>query len=645
MRKWFVVWLLALLPVLPANAQGDGIDLPTEWYILLNSGVVQRYGLGAAGVVTVTPPDVYVVDFGIAPDGNWIAYRTETGLYLDNLSDMDDAPYQLEGSTADVPPLRQDAGQTITWGQDALAYTTIYGARVAFDIASGSPRFADIATSAVKHLSWSPGGTFLAAEVENNVWWIYRRNGYQMDLAGALPSSFGTDWLDDGRLVFAPAEGGLYVLDLFNANRQVLLAEPPQLYRQPYVRQDGAILVFTRPLDDEILGETGAFIQRLEPNANGVYDVVETSANAVDMSGLKWAPRGELLVAFRDGGLNLVVNSAEGTFFVDIPVDDVVAYGWGPLRPAPVRGVSTPGDVYFRASDPFGVLQVWRLNEDAPIMLTQAISDVNGYAIKGDQLAYASGGGLWMLSLNDPDTPAVEFAKVNNTAADLSFSPDGSSLVFATSNVVSGGVYQVSALVQTDANGEVQLNPPELIIPNTDGVDYSQPSFAPNINALLVRVMDETGGYYQLFDLASGELIDVGVYDDAHWLADGRLLAFNSTGVFILDSVTLAAIPVYTAQQETILSVSLLDSGRLGVLVKPDVVVGPSAVVLVDVPITGGAPQITAEPGYIFNPTIARNTIFGLTRAGGSIMIFDLQTQTQTVLRAPLAAMDWTFID
>ncbi|PJF23209.1 MAG: hypothetical protein CUN56_02160, partial [Phototrophicales bacterium] len=231
------------------------------------------------------------------------------------------------------------------------------------------------------------------------------------------------------------------------------------------------------------------------------------------------------------------------------------------------------------------------------------------------------------------------------TAADLSFSPDGSSLVFATSNVVSGGVYQVSALVQTDANGEVQLNPPELIIPNTDGVDYSQPSFAPNINALLVRVMDETGGYYQLFDLASGELIDVGVYDDAHWLADGRLLAFNSTGVFILDSVTLAAIPVYTAQQETILSVSLLDSGRLGVLVKPDVVVGPSAVVLVDVPITGGAPQITAEPGYIFNPTIARNTIFGLTRAGGSIMIFDLQTQTQTVLRAPLAAMDWTFID
>ena len=634
MRKWVVLLILLLLPFNLTYAQGDGIDLPTEWYILLNSGTVERYGLGTTGVVTVTPPDEYVVDFGIAADGNWIAYRTEAGLYLGDLSNAADVPYLLEGVTADVPPLRQDAGQTIVWGDDTLAYTTIYGVRVAFDIASGTPHFTDIPTSSVKHLSWSPDGNFLAAEVENNIWWIYRRNGYQMDLAGALPSSFGTSWLDEGLLVFAPAEGGLYVLDLLNANRQSALIESSQIYSQPYVREDGAILVFVHDPADETIGETGAFIQQITPNARGVYEISETSANSVDITGLKWAPRGELLIAFREGGLNLVVNTAEGTFFVDIPIDEVVAYGWGALRPAPVRGTDL-ADGYFRAPDPFGVMQVWQLGGDAPTLLTQAITDVTGYAVHNNQLVYASGGGLWSQSLTE--TEAVEFAKVNNTASDLSFSADGSSLVFATSNVVSGGVYQVSAVVQTDANGETQLNPPELIIANTDGVDYGEPSFAPNINALLVRV----GTNYAMYDIVSGELLDLGAYDEMHWLDDGRLLAIYAEGVSIVDPVTLAVIPVYSAQNERILAASMIASGRVGVLVQPIVAAGPAAVALIDVPLAGGAPQMIAEPGYMINPILSDNVIIGLTRAGGHIMIVDITTGEQIILRAPLGAGDY----
>ncbi|MFW5690883.1 MAG: hypothetical protein ACOCXZ_00165, partial [Chloroflexota bacterium] len=196
--RWQVVWtalvLGAVLLGLPSDrgaAQGDGLNLPTELYILLNAGTVERYGLGAAGVTTITPDDVFVLDFAVAPDGNWLAYRTDSGLYVSNMT-SDDAPVQLEATSANFPPLRQ-GGQTLTWSPDAgaLAYTTEYGVRVAVDIASGQPRFIDIAVSPLIHLSWSPGGAFLAAEAENDVWWLYRREAAAMPLTGALPSARG----------------------------------------------------------------------------------------------------------------------------------------------------------------------------------------------------------------------------------------------------------------------------------------------------------------------------------------------------------------------------------------------------------------------------------------------------------------------
>ena len=44
MRR-FVLFLLLLLFLLPVHAQ-DGLNLPSELYVLLNEGVVQRFGLG-----------------------------------------------------------------------------------------------------------------------------------------------------------------------------------------------------------------------------------------------------------------------------------------------------------------------------------------------------------------------------------------------------------------------------------------------------------------------------------------------------------------------------------------------------------------------------------------------------------------------
>ena len=47
---WIItVCVLVSFAVSPVVAQDDGLNLATELYVLRNSGVVERYGLGAAG--------------------------------------------------------------------------------------------------------------------------------------------------------------------------------------------------------------------------------------------------------------------------------------------------------------------------------------------------------------------------------------------------------------------------------------------------------------------------------------------------------------------------------------------------------------------------------------------------------------------
>src|ERR1051325_7483168 len=105
------------------------VGLTTPLYLLTNNGQVQRIGLGTEGISVVTPQDAFVVDFGVAPDGNWLAYRTEKGLYIFNIYSQEAAT--IEEGTADVPPSRGH-GYTLAWSPtgDMIVYTPSYGARV-----------------------------------------------------------------------------------------------------------------------------------------------------------------------------------------------------------------------------------------------------------------------------------------------------------------------------------------------------------------------------------------------------------------------------------------------------------------------------------------------------------------------------------
>ena len=633
MRR-FIGWLLIVLVLVSgsARAQGDGLNLTTALYILLNEGRVERYGLGAAGVQAITPETDYVLDFAVAPDDRVLAYRTEGGLTLLDMAGGDSRA--LDGPAADLPPLRI-GGQTMAWSPqgDMLVYTTTYGLR-AINPASG--RAFDVNINPLLHLSWSPTGDYLAAESEGDIWWIYRRQGDSLALAAVVPSSRGLGWVDGERLIFAPVEGGLLLMDLAAANQQTSLRPAPQRYLLPAVRADGTLAVLTQPADDPQLADDEAYLQLLLLDGESA-SVSFTATEPINTTGIRWGPGGDLLVAFHDRELALVVPETGQRF--PLPAGDLVAYSWGAPRPPASAGFTGETGAVFRAPDFFGVEQVWRLPADGqpPQPLTDVEDDVTAYAIApgGDALAFISEGTLWTLALADAEAEPEALAEIGADAGAPDFSPDGAVIAYHTA----AGIYAL----------RITVGEPALILP-AEGRDYSQPQFAPNINALLVRYDDGSGSGYVVLDPTTTEIIELGNYDGARWLPDGRVLAFTVDEVAALD-------PMQTPPAvETLL---LPDSGqviaarpvgveRVSVLLAGYDPLLPSLVQLVDVPLlaTFGAPM-PQPTTYLNAPVLSPDglVIAGMpSSVGGTAVFYDVVSGETQTLRAPTGVKDFRWL-
>lgn len=623
---------------LPARA-GDGLNLPTELYILLNSGLVQRYGLGAAGVIDVTPDDTYALDFSVAPDNNLLAYRTQDGLLLLDMF-TDESLITLEGASADIPPLR-GLGDTMVWSPDAgaLAYTTGYGARVYFD--GPLPAFTDIASTPLLHLMWSPGGTYLAAEAEQNIWWIYRRDGQQMTLVSAVPFSVGAAWWDDARLIIAPDTGGLFIMDLADGNRQRTLQAGPNRYYLPFVRPDSSLAVFTGPQDNP-----AAVYQRLNFNRDGTTAVAQGGTAPVDVDGLRWAPGGDLLLAFRGGGIALV-QPASGDGFV-LPISNAVAYSWGAARPASATGFTLTRDLFFRAPDSVGIYQVWRLPRNGlpPFTLTPAGDDVLNYAVAADgrALVYVSEGAVWrqVITATGEGGDALPLVEPGTDVVGMAFNPDGGTLALATAPGAGESGIWLLALNVAEAQ-------PQLVIPNpADGSGYyTAPQFALNVSALMVAF--QTAGIsdldFTVLDPTSGTLFPVGRYAGARWLVDGRIAAWRSESatsiaeLVIVDPFTLGAeaAVILRAGGSHVRNVVELSAGRLRVLLAETGGRGPAALTVVDVRLDAGEPDEVASPGFINGALLSPDGEFisGYTHPGGALVMYNIG-QGQAQVLSPL---------
>ncbi len=670
--------LLALL-ALPTAAQ-EGVNLPADLYILLNDGQIQRYGVGASGVTNLTPPGLFIVDFGVDPLGQRIAFRTESGLYLINIASGGE-PIQLDSVTADVPPYR-GLGDTIAWSPsgDSIAYTTTYGARVYF----GTSLFADLREGVFKSLAWSSGGRFLAAEGEQDVWWIYRRDGNGLGLTSIVPASSGAAWVSDGEIVFAPVEGGLRLMSLDQANAQAVLVDESVKYRLPGLDANGALVFFGRDPNDSAVPEGYGRLQRL---ARGAQQLETIGQVPVALDGLRWSPGGALLVAFQ-GGVIAFYDPSTGVGF-PLPMTDVVAYAWGvsgsspaaptavpttvaaapteslppsatppptPLPMSTVTALTTSADGFFLAPDFSGTVQVWKLpaSGQVPQPFTGSGSDVNEFSVSpdGSTVAYVVDAELWLQATNaQPELLAriMSFAPV-----EADFSSDNGSIAYVDER---SGVW-LNVLAE---------NAPQLVRTNGDGTTFHRPQFSPDGKFLLLDAYSDAGIASAVLDLSTRGLI-TGLTAEANdprptqsrWLRDGRIYTYvdaSSTssvapGLYVLDATAPGATPAQWLPLPagvTIRGSVEAVSGTLRVLqaqgteafaplsvVDYDLMRGESRTVLAIGALI--APQISPD-GRFVGGYESLTLIDGVQQ--GAILIVDLQTGRRFLLSDPAAA--WGF--
>jgi hypothetical protein len=588
----FVITLFTLLTAVAAQP----LPLPSELFVLTNTGIVERYGLTTTGTAPATPEDAYVIDFGLDALGERMAYRTEDGLTIVGLSGGDGI--QLEGESAGFPPYR-GLGDTIAWSPagDALAYTTLSGLRVYLENAT-APIFVNLTEGIFKHLSWSPGGTFLAAQTDQDVWWIYRRDADGMSLASVIDSSIGTTWVSNNELVFAPLEGGLKLMNLDAANAQTVLLDESVEYRLPYLSQNDQLVFFARPRNANFPEGSGVLLGL----SRGAPQVESLGETPVPLNGLQWAPGGEVMTLL-EGGVLALFNPVNGAGY-PLPVNNVVAFDWIPLRAAPIvitptatptldietqlltltpqptqpptiaptpslpplggsvegaTGLVLPAPGWFMADDTFNVAQVWQLPDDgaAPYRFTGATQNINEFAASrdGQFVAYVVDGNLWLQPLTSSQPYVI--AELNGvTPITPNFSPDGTQVAYVDETAVDGGIW----IAYSDASEPRQLLASRA--PNADlsaQITYRRPQFSPDGSQLLVDIYTQNGVAAGLVDVETGmieQFLDEG--NDprpitSRWLPDGRILTIRDAtageteiepGLYVFDGISPTSSPV-----------------------------------------------------------------------------------------------------
>ncbi|MCK6580247.1 MAG: hypothetical protein L6Q98_19315 [Anaerolineae bacterium] len=702
-RLLFLPLLIALLGV-PLAAAQEGLDLPADLYVLYNDGRVERFGVGTSGVATVTPSDAFVLDFGIDPSGTRLAYRTESGLFLLDLSLPGSSALPVEGGSADVPPFR-GVGDTIVWSSsgDAIAYTTTYGARVYFS-AAGAPVFIDLREAVFRQISWSPGGRFLAAESESEgvrVWWIYRREGAALLLTSIITDGMGVAWISDSDIVFAPNAGGLRLMSLDRANQQISLLDDSTIYRLPALDATDALVFFARDPADAGVPDGYGILLRLERGAQSVQVV---GATPVALGGLTWSPDGRMLVAFQ-GGVMAFFNPADGLGF-PLPINSAVAYDWGPVvgvtapvaptQPAPATDLPTvveptlapptaeplptreptpipivttsalvlAADGYFLAPGTNGVVQVWRLPADGspPAPFTRNTSDAVEFAASpvAQAVAYVVDAELWLQIANQEP---FRLARLNTFAPVTPvFSPEGLQVAYADEGT---GIWRIA--VEAAREGE----DPELLrarIVSDAGIEQAmrRPQFSPDGSKLLFDLYAGESGTIanNVLDIASRQMA-LGVplpADDprpgrARWLRDGRIYSLldaaaavdSPPGVYLIDppqpsgGALIASLPagaVVRAVNEPL-------SGMLRLVIAPTT--APDAPLGVfDLVLTEGTLTPVIEIGALTAPRLSPEGRFiggfeSLTPEGGTLTVIDLLTGRRFLLSSAAGARQFTW--
>lgn len=696
-RRLLGITVLLMGMVTGGYAQ-DNFSLPAELYVLTNLGVIERYGLDAAGKEAITPEDIYVLDFGVDASGERLAYRTESGISLLTLNLEDALPIDVGDEAASIPPYR-GFGDTIAWSPtgDVLAYTTEFGIRVYFETGAGA-EFIDLNDSLILSLDWSQDGTYLAAEGENNVWWIYHRQGMTLSLTSVISSSIGTAWISDNEIVFAPETGGLNLMNLAQANAQTTLLDESVEYRLPYLNHRDELVFFARPKNDPAILDGFGTLMRLSRGAQQVETVGQAS---ISLNGLRWAQGGVLMMAFQ-GGVLALYDPVAGDF-APFSVNNAVAYAWGPLAletppliviiptPAPevtfdvevtiaidvtepigqmtptaepVTGINLSANLFFFASDINNNTQVWRLpsNGSSAFQYTNAPLAISEFTVdaSGNNLIYVSDGVLW-LQQSTSRLPTIVAELDSFAPATPHISRDGLRVVYSDEAIQGGGIY-IATLGQA----------PQIVLSNITHSEseyrvYRRPQFSHDGQRLLVDIYTTNGVITGIYNIQTETLTEISPEsaDDlraltSRWLSNGDILTFMDSrlessvpiGFYTFNSLEVTTPPtrIPIPPNTYVLDTVEITPGRMRLIVAepnapdaPLMVVDETAIQQTDVitipPLI--APRLSPDALFVAGyPSFS--SIDGINQ--GPLVIVDLRTGGQFILTLPetLWGFQWT---
>lgn len=632
-RMLCLLWGVLACLLVPIQAQ-DALNLPSELYVLTAEGAVQRFGLGTEGVSTVTPEDAFVLDFAVAPDANWIAYRTEEGMFARHMFDADSPDRQIEDTRASLPVFR-GRGETIAWSPDstALAWTTEYGGRVHFFAENA---FSDLTNANLLHLDWSADGRFLAAEADENIWWIYQRQGTEMLLRAAIPGANGGTWLSETQFLYAPLEGGLTLLDLSAGNTQLQVVSSTDIYYEPSVTRDGQVVAFA--------GEfTEATLNQIDLDDSLVGSAMPIGSAPIDLTRARWATGGFLLTAFQ-GGVIALINPITADGFT-LPVTSAASYSWGPDYPALVANVPLPSSLTFLAADTTGVQQVWQLptDETRATTISATTLDVTDYALSPNRqrLAYVSNSTLWLSTLGSLEDPIMLVELGINTDIMPAWGPDNATLYYRDEQNSNAGLWRV--------NVDAAEIAPQLFLPDSDVTTYRAPNPAGGVGAMLV----ETNNSLALVDTTSAEVTALPIVGSADWqsgtafIAAGEALGdeVDGDGVYLFDANAPEApptlvLPFIGALQ--LLDYQVLDETTIRVLVRNQ---SPGTIRILDAQLDGSQPTVVGNAGYMVAPQLSPDGawVIGQRTAEGAMLIHDIATGTtqQVDVSPPITQIEW----
>ncbi len=569
--------------------------LSSDLFYLDEGGQIWRQPmLGDETTVTpVTSEDAAVRDFAVAPGGNWLIYRTNESVTITSLDGKQGRIIsQIDPDSSFDPSILPGTDRhTVAWSPDAgkLAYVTSQGFEVLIPGAGSHDEslIYPVEEQPLSLLSWSQDSNWLLVSRTDETYALYSTNPLVRWVELGYLNGFA--WLNDGRLAFAPVEGGLAVLTPGDVESRVFITPQDRQVTLPGQRLDGALVYFVH---SETVSEPG-FLHAANPDELSFR--VESNV-PVDTSNLVWDPACRYLITLDAERRSFtIVDPASGSTASFETASTVTNFDWGDAPPQTAAGLAMPDDLYFLATQA-GALQVWRLpaSGDPPQPITGTAGGVTSFDISldGTQVVYASENAIWRAVINTLDVTQVAGLSSPEAmqSASPAFSPSGREIAFADQGI---WVHNLD----TGETGQ--------IVADRADQTYSQPRWSPDGKWLLLRVGFAEGDDQAILPTEQvGDPILLDYFSaQAEWIDEQNICVYSDGSLYGGPFMSLATVSeTPTFKRLTILpvvDVQLRPDGRLAFLQVPiPGVGGPTIIQMSDMLLNGS--DIRVDPkGYV----------------------------------------------